>query len=159
MARIKAERPAVVVLGVARHYDAQYHFTMYGTAWLRSFTATVKQIRSYGSRVLVLGPAAKPWTDQPDCLSGHVRRATVCATRRVTAVNAAGEAAERRVVTAAGGAYVDVAGWMCTATSCPSLVGNLLVYRDDNHLATGFARFLAPVLAEQLDAVLRSPRP
>jgi hypothetical protein len=31
----------------------------------------------------------------------------------------------------------------------------MLVYRDDNHLSTAYTRWLAPVLAPQLDAAMR----
>jgi hypothetical protein len=33
-------------------------------------------------------------------------------------------------------------------------VGDQLVYRDDNHLTTGYAAFLAPVMAALLDREL-----
>jgi hypothetical protein len=32
--RIRAERPALVVLGAARHYGDVYHFQVYGPAWI-----------------------------------------------------------------------------------------------------------------------------
>ena len=62
-------------------------------------------------------------------------------------------------MTAAGGDYIDISQWLCTATTCPPLVGNLQVYRDDNHLTTAYTRWLAPVMAEQLDAWLATLRP
>ena len=51
----------------------------------------------------------------------------------------------------------DVEPWMCTATTCPVMVGNVLVYRDDNHLSDTFARWLAPIMGAQLDVVLEHP--
>ncbi|MEY3690557.1 MAG: hypothetical protein RJB57_212, partial [Actinomycetota bacterium] len=36
--------------------------------------------------------------------------------------------------------------WFCTATQCPVIVGNILVYRDDNHMTVTWARFVAPLL-------------
>jgi hypothetical protein len=154
LARIKAERPAVVVLGVARHYNSEYHFQVYGKQWLQAFSATVRQIESYGSRVVVLGPTPKPTVDEPDCLSAHLRSVTACGTPRSVAVKSAGVTAEQRVVTRAGGLYVDISQWLCTAKRCPAMVGNMLVYRDDNHLTTAYTRWLAPVLAPKLVAAL-----
>jgi hypothetical protein len=51
--------------------------------------------------------------------------------------------AEQVATTRAGGTYVLVSRWICTATSCPPVVGRLLVYRDDNHLSTGYPAWLA----------------
>jgi hypothetical protein len=36
--------------------------------------------------------------------------------------------------------------WFCTASGCPTVVGNILVYRDDNHMTVTFASFIAPLL-------------
>ena len=42
----------------------------------------------------------------------------------------------------------------CTADRCPVIVGNTLVYRDDNHVTTEYAQVLAPLLAERVDGAL-----
>jgi hypothetical protein len=152
--RIRAERPSVVVLGAARHYGEVYHFKVYGQPWLSGLARTVRQIRATGARVLVLGPTPKPRVDVPDCLATHLRDATACTTPRAVAVNPAGLGAERRAVLAAGGAYLDVTPWLCTPTTCAVQVGNLLAYRDDNHLTTTYTTWLAPLLGYQLDATL-----
>jgi hypothetical protein len=41
--------------------------------------------------------------------------------------------------------------WFCT-DACPTVVGNVLVYRDSNHMTTTYATALAPLL----DAALPS---
>lgn len=151
LARIRAERPALVILGAARHYNYEYHFTVYGPAWLGGLAAMVREVRATGARVVVLGPTPKPVRDVPDCLSTHLGDATACTTPRAQAINAAGMAAERVAVTGAGGAYLDVSPWICTPATCAVIVGNLLVYRDDNHLTKPYTSWLAPVMAAALD--------
>jgi hypothetical protein len=42
----------------------------------------------------------------------------------------------------------------CTADRCPVIVGNTLVYRDDNHVTTEYARVLAPLLTEMVERAL-----
>jgi hypothetical protein len=37
------------------------------------------------------------------------------------------------------------------------VVGNLLVYRDDNHLSTSYPAWLAPLLSVELDQVMGTP--
>ena len=36
--------------------------------------------------------------------------------------------------------------WFCADSLCPAVVGNLLVYRDDNHMTMSYSRFVAPLL-------------
>jgi len=147
LARIAREHPAVVILGVARHYDSSYGFTVYGPQWVVGLRETIHTIRASGIPVAVLGPTPKPPFDVPTCLSGHIDDATACATPISQAVIAPGQALERRTTQAAGATYVDVSRWICAPDVCPAIVGNLLVYRDDNHLTTTYATWLTPALA------------
>lgn len=50
--------------------------------------------------------------------------------------------------------FVDVADHVCDPQRCPSEVGNVLVYLDDNHLTATYAASLAPVLAGHLESTL-----
>jgi peptidoglycan/LPS O-acetylase OafA/YrhL len=160
LARIRAERPALVVIGVARHYSSDYHFQVYGPQWIQGFATIVREIRAMGTRVVVLGPTPKPnLTDVPSCLSAHLSDATACTTPRAVAVNAAGFVTERAAVLAAGGSYVDVTPWVCTSATCAVIVGNLLVYRDDNHLTTSYVSWLTPEMNVALDLALGSRKP
>ncbi len=155
--RIRVEKPKLVILGVARHYSTDYHFSVYSAAWISGLATMVREIRALGPRVVVMGPTPKPnLPDVPDCLSAHLGDATACATPTNIAVNAFGTAAERDAVVGAGGSYVDVQPWVCTTSSCAVIVGNLLVYRDDNHLTTKYVSWLTPVFETAVDAALQS---
>jgi peptidoglycan/LPS O-acetylase OafA/YrhL len=157
--RIRAERPAVVILGAARHYGPEYHFQVYGPAWISGLAQMVRRVRATGAQVLVLGPTPRPKGDVPDCLATHLRDAVTCTQPLSRAIDAAGVRAERAAVVRAGGAYVDVSPWTCTRATCAVIVGNLLVYRDDNHLSTSYPAWLAPVLSAELDRLVPSGRP
>ena len=50
-----------------------------------------------------------------------------------------------------GGEYADLSEFFCTAARCPVIVGNTLVYRDDNHVTIEYAQLLGPLLAEIVD--------
>jgi hypothetical protein len=157
--RIRSERPAVVVLGAARHYGDVYHFRVYGPGWISGLAKEVREIRATGIRVVVLGPTPKPTVDVPDCLSAHHSNAVACLSSRSDAVNAAGLRAEREAVLQAGGSYLDITPWLYTKASCAVVVGNLLANRDDNHLSTTFTRWVSPVLGSALQETLRGVRP
>lgn len=49
-----------------------------------------------------------------------------------------------------GVAFIDLNRYFCRADVCPAVIGNVLVYRDDSHLTTLFARSLAPALDHEL---------
>ncbi len=49
---------------------------------------------------------------------------------------------------------LDLTPWICPDDLCVGVIGNVAVYRDDNHLTRTYARTLAPSLAEQLPSRL-----
>jgi peptidoglycan/LPS O-acetylase OafA/YrhL len=150
--RLQAEHPRLIVLSMSRRYGAEFGFTSYDPAWIDSMTRLVAQLRGTGAEVLVLGPIPDPHPMVPTCLSAHLDDATACAPPRSTAVSEAGITAETAAVKAGGGHYTDVTALFCTANRCPVIIGNTLVYRDDNHLTIEYTRVLGPaidVLAER----------
>ena len=154
LSRIQAERPAVVILGMTRRYAQDFHFTTYGAQWLTSLTRTVAAIRATGALVLVLGPIPDPLSTVPTCLSAHLDSATACTPDRTRAINAAGITAEQAATATGGGHYADLSSLFCTATRCPVIVGNNLVFRDDNHLTTSYAQWLAPIISAEISSAM-----
>lgn len=49
-----------------------------------------------------------------------------------------------------GLSLLDLTPWICPDDLCVGVIGNVAVYRDDNHLTRSYARTLAPNLSEQL---------
>jgi peptidoglycan/LPS O-acetylase OafA/YrhL len=156
LARIAAERPAVVVIGIARHYGPENHFQVFAPPWIDGLRTTVRELRTTGAKVVLLSQTAHPATDVPDCLSGHLRDIAPCEQTTARAVDSNGLAAEAATAQAAGARFVNLTPLMCSATTCPAIVGNILVYRDDNHVTTTFAKWLAPVFDAELQATLMS---
>jgi peptidoglycan/LPS O-acetylase OafA/YrhL len=154
MARLQAEHPRLVVLSTSRRYGADFGFTSYDPQWIDTLGRTVTQLRNLGSTVLVLGPVADPRSSVPACLSGHLDDATACAPPRLVAVNGNGIAAEQTAVSGAGGHYADLSDLFCTPERCPPIVGNTLVFRDDNHVTTEYAQLLAPVMGALADGAV-----
>jgi hypothetical protein len=152
--QIAAIHPALVILGVARHYTDVYNFTPYSSVWLSGIGQEVSAIRSLGPQVLMLGPVPKPPFDVPGCLSAHLTSATACTVPIGVGLNQSGIAAETMVVNNNGGSYVDTQPWFCTLTTCAVMVDNLVVYRDDNHLTAAYAAFLTPVVEPVLERAM-----
>lgn len=145
--KLTAEQPKLVVVGMSRRYAADFGFTAYDPAWIRSLGELVEDLRGRtGARVLVLGPVPDPHIDVPVCLSANLEDALACAPDRAGSLNADGVAAETRATGEGGGQYADVSDLFCAAAVCPVVVGEDLVFRDDNHLTVSYAEALAPAL-------------
>ncbi len=59
-------------------------------------------------------------------------------------------------------ALIDLTDQFCPGRLCLAAIGNVLVYRDNNHLTAAYARSVAPVLGDRLAArfpQLSEPRP
>ena len=58
------------------------------------------------------------------------------------------------ILTASPEIGADLTDLFCTAERCPMIVGNTLVFRDDNHVTTQYAQLLAPVLGALADEAI-----
>jgi hypothetical protein len=151
LTQITSIHPALVILGVARHYTDIYGFTPYSQVWLSGLAQEVSAIRATGAQVMVFGPVPKPPFVVPGCLSANLTNATACNVPVEVGLNEEGIAAESRAVTSNGGTYVDTQPWFCTPSGCAAMVDNLLVYRDDNHLTAAYAAFLSSVVGPAME--------
>ena len=154
LSRLQKEHPRLIILSMSRRYGADFDFTSYDPAWISSLTRLVAQLRGTGAAVLVLGPIPDPHSTVPTCLSAHLDDATACSQPRTVAVNDPGIAAEKAATLAGGGQYADITDLFCTADRCPVIVGDNLLFRDDNHITTEYAQALEPVLGALADRAL-----
>nr|WP_052960474.1 acyltransferase family protein [Mycobacterium sp. EPa45] len=157
VSRLEAERPHLIVLSLWRGYgtdEALSGYRAYDDAWLAAFTRLVQRLRATGAQVLVLGPIPDPQFVVPVCLSGYLDDVPACTPARSDAVHESGIAAEAAATQAGGGQYVDTTDLFCTAQRCPVIVGNTLVYVDENHMTLEYSRALAPVVAALADRTL-----
>ncbi|WP_062076849.1 acyltransferase family protein [Demequina globuliformis] len=49
-------------------------------------------------------------------------------------------------------ASLDLTPWLCDSVTCPVITGNVVMYRDDDHLSATYVRTLTPMVEEQLRA-------
>ncbi|GAY14832.1 acyltransferase [Mycobacterium sp. shizuoka-1] len=157
IARLAVERPRLVVVSVWRGYgidETMSGFRGYDAAWIEGMTELVRELRTMGAQVLVLGPIPSPHANVPICVSGHLNDAAACTLSRSAAVDQSGIDAEAAATTAGGGQYADLSDLFCTAERCPVIVGNTLVYLDVSHLTLQYSRVLTPAIAALADRAL-----
>jgi peptidoglycan/LPS O-acetylase OafA/YrhL len=152
--RIRALRPDLVVVSTLTGTGAH---GLYGrgagfdAAWAKATSRTVAQLRTGGARVAVLGDTVLPSRQVPECLAEHLDDASACSFYRAGGIEPlARRTAQAASARAAGALVVDPVPWLCGQRQCPTVVGNLLVYRDDQHLSTAYSAWLAPVLGNAL---------
>ncbi|GGJ82750.1 acyltransferase [Pilimelia anulata] len=128
--------------------------------WLAGWRETLRHLTAAGARVAFINTTPHLRDDVLPCLVAHVNDARACQRVRRDAVP---EIGRRTVVAAAlrraGVHVIDPLPWLCTATACPPVVANTLVYRDNNHLTTAYSSLLAPVLSRALPTVEKKRPP
>lgn len=67
-----------------------------------------------------------------------------------SALSLAAIEAVRGAASDAAATYVSTAEWFCLDNYCPTVLGELLSYRDQNHVSDTYARYLTEVLGQRL---------
>ncbi|GAB3587506.1 acyltransferase family protein [Calidifontibacter terrae] len=149
--KLTQQRPvAVVTSGYAAHAiaangsaDTGLMTKGYVDAWTR-----LKQ-----SGIPVIAIADVPDTTGNDtsvCVSGHRGNANqACAYEKN---GGSGSASLQQAAQQVGSQFVTVNDWVCpTDKTCPVVVGNVLVFRDDKHLTQAFVTSLYPVFEARME--------
>ncbi len=139
-------KPALVVI------SAQSDYFNKDSEWQAGMVKTLKRIAPNTKDLVVLADNPGSADIPANCLSRHLTSATACNNRRERAIAPGRLAAEAAAAVAAGGRVIDPTDWMCTPSTCPVIVGDILLYRDADHLTTEAADFLMPLLRAALFA-------
>ena len=111
--------------------------------------ATLKAFTANGSKVLVLRDTPRPGFDVPECVSAAGKDLTKCASARAKAFIPASTGVEQAAAELTKGAtYVDLDNAVCPSDPCPPIIGNVLVYRDTDHMTATYAATLEPAVAD-----------
>jgi hypothetical protein len=150
--RIRALRPAKVIMASTAEGGEILHVSGdQDVAWTNAWTTSIDAVSGPGTQVYYVNDT--PWHGHvvPDCLSAHLDDPQWCARSRADAILLP---KRRQLVIAAARAHgariIDPLPWFCTATQCPLIIGNVLVYKDRHHVTTVYSRLLAPLLSAQL---------
>jgi peptidoglycan/LPS O-acetylase OafA/YrhL len=119
-------------------------------AWIDGWVDSVERLQDSSDEVYYMADSTDLGEDVPECLAENPEDASVC----VGDLDKSIIEPERRqalieAVSDTGANVVDPVPWLCDLDrgTCPVVVGNLLVYRDSNHLSARFVAELAPQVA------------
>lgn len=126
------------------------HYAANPDAWRDAINKTVAAMPAQ-STVAVVADTPAVGMSPSICLSGHLDAADQCALPRALALDSGFRTAEGEVT---GIRYLDYTDYFCNEDTCPSIIGNTLVYRDGSHMTRTFSSLLAPVVEPDIHALL-----
>jgi peptidoglycan/LPS O-acetylase OafA/YrhL len=148
IADVVALHPALIIVGSqARSID--------GTE-PDGLEKSIASLKSSGATMVFLADTPSPAAEGsiPDCLSVHPTDIERCAIPRAeAALDSAGRQAEIKGAERAGATVIDPTPWFCTASSCPAVVQNVIVYEDNSHISATYALLRAPDLQRALPPI------
>lgn len=143
----------VFVAHFDRSLSAATRKPMWQKEWRDALTETMSGLRDRGITPVLMEDTPFPGQDIPSCLSRNYTDVPRCAFGPTSGIRA--DMTELRTDLDNSGEHVVwVRQWFCTDTYCPPIVGNILVYRDNNHMTVEYARFIAPLLDEAVGPVV-----
>jgi peptidoglycan/LPS O-acetylase OafA/YrhL len=114
------------------------------------YRSTWSALEAIGVPVIVLADTPRPGFDIGDCASaslGHMRR---CSFSREEALAASGVPASKATVGTAA-ELIDLNDAICPDDPCAAVIGNVLVYRDTDHMTATYSSTLSDRIGRALD--------
>ncbi|WP_051432631.1 acyltransferase family protein [Promicromonospora kroppenstedtii] len=144
-----AEAPDLVVTGIFA--DSLFKGTVPGyEPGVGGLVKAWDALQAVGSRIVVIKDAPRPRADVLECVADHAQDPGSCAVSREKAFDYPGHKTLRDAARIAGVRIVDLTDRYCGPERCMPVVGNVMVYRDNNHVTDTYARSLQPYIAEGL---------
>ena len=124
------------------------------TGW----SMTLRALKATGAPIVYLEDTPYPTINVPICVSGALSDWSKCDFPRVTALRPDPllSGSLRRYLAA----VVDINQFLCPGTGpkCPSVLGGILLYRDESHLSNTAMVVLSPSVEAQLNAAKLVPK-
>ena len=152
--RIQDEEPALVLL--ANHGTEEWEMIDGedpAAQWQSGLGSTIQELDG-ASRVAVLADVPLQGSDPAECLSNNLENASDCDATVEEALSPEIIETEKAATKDADAEYLDLTPYFCNEKTCPTIVDNLLVYRDEQHLTATFSSRLAAPLEEKIAPLL-----
>lgn len=147
--RIQALRPALLIVANSEHYNFSEQ------QWREGLRRMLAPLADVSGHLVVLRDTPNPGFSPPECLARREWNPRLslrdCSFNPATTLSPAVlRAYQATVASRPNMAIVDMTDQLCRESPCQVRVGDLVKYRDDNHLTDTFVRVLAPSLATAL---------
>ncbi|RKW70369.1 acyltransferase family protein [Galactobacter caseinivorans] len=142
-------KPALIIF-------TSWNGSTYAGDAVEGFRKPMEQFAKSGIKTAVLRDSPS-LTDEPetmarDCVAQNLQDPEPCSLpRHLSLPKEPAVAAAKKVK---GAATIDTASWFCDEEQCPSVIGNVLVYRDANHVSNTYALTLTGRLGDAIQRLL-----
>jgi peptidoglycan/LPS O-acetylase OafA/YrhL len=121
-----------------------------GDAMRNALASTWTRLEDAGVKVVVLADTPQTGMDVYACVAEHPDDLTACSYERDHGVRASGAPTQQAAAEQAGVPFVDLVDFICPASECVPVIGNVLIYRQGSHLTKTYVETLAPRLDDAL---------
>lgn len=143
--------PDVVLLSSAAYGDGA------GTL-AQAMAARVDTLRAQGALVGLIRDVPRPPFDVPECLISNPDTVTECAFPRDAAIATAGTGQQELMALRPTMPVVDLTNAICPTETCSPVVGDVVVWRDTNHLSATYVRSLRDLVQAQVAPIVELAR-
>lgn len=150
ISRIVSEHPIAVIVGgltPAGYEVIDYHVQSVHD-FIAGYRATWQTFADAQIPVVAMRDVPYFSRDVPQCVASNLKDPASCDERRESVLDAYPDPLV--AATAPGVRLIDLADSICRPAVCPAVVGNVLVYRDRDHLTATYVRSLSPMFWTQL---------
>lgn len=147
LADIVAAKPDVVVTTSTRTNALSEVPEQLDGSWID----TVETLNAAGIKVVAVRDTPRIPQIVPDCLEKSPTDYSGCGTQRgdvLSAVSPTDAVAASMPATS----FLDFSDYFCGDTNCPAVIGNVIVYKDDNHITRTYMETLEPAFAREFQA-------
>jgi hypothetical protein len=125
------------------------------TTQTNALTSMINKIPKSSKVVIIQDPPLPTSQSVPECLSSYLNDYRRCAYTRTVGFGSYMGQREQNAAKATGAGLIVLTDQICPGTgSCPVVINNIIVWRDQHHLTATFAATLGPAIDEQLVAIL-----
>lgn len=126
--------------------------------WRELLPGLVTSLRAERIEPVVLADTPNPPDVVPECLARNRRQILSCTTKAADGWSERIDAVQTEIAAEMNVGLVEPARWLCHEGRCPAVVGDILVYRDDNHVSDTAMIWLRPLIEAAIAPYLESVR-
>ncbi len=128
-------------------------------AFAAALARTWQRLEAAGNQVVTIVDGPRFKTNPAECVSANRRSLLRCAGDRAAVLTANNESQYRAIEQSPTVDVIDLSAFLCPGTTCPAVIGNVIVYADGHHISATYARSLRPHLETALDEILDGLEP
>lgn len=151
---LRKDPPQLVVTSSSQYLVSGVSASQSEDELVEGYKRSWKSLTDLGSKVAVIMDTPHPASDIAECVARHDQELKRCSFAREKAVTGAG-LRERAASGNENVHEVDLNDAICPTDMCAVVIGEVLVYRDTNHLTDTYARTLGPRLQRSLTSMIK----